>query len=256
MKTNKKIIQITAGRGPAECSYVVAQVLKVFLKELAPDAIEYTILNKVNGYENGTIQSVTILLEGLELEQFLKNWLGTILWIGTSTFRKYNKRKNWFIAIFELTNSVITEVNKTDFKFQTMRSSGAGGQHVNKVSSAVRATYPLFGLSVTVMDTRSQHQNKKIAISRLTAKCLQYQIEKLSNDVKNEWTNHLNIQRGNPVRIFKGTDFKKQRKVKSFKKQRNSLKNDLRKLINKDHSKILPFGKDLGWANNHGQFIR
>ncbi len=232
MKTNKKIIQITAGRGPAECNYVVAQVLKVFLKELAPEAIEYTILNKVNGYENGTIQSVIIVLEGMHLEQFLESWIGSILWIGTSVFRKYNKRKNWFIALFELPNTLITEVNKAGFKFQTMRSSGAGGQHVNKVSSAVRATYPLFGLSVTVMDTRSQHQNKKLAIERLTAKCLAYQLEKLANDVKNEWSNHLNIQRGNPVRVFKGTDFKKQRKEKSFKKQRNNLKNDLRKLIN------------------------
>ncbi len=230
MKTTKKIIQITAGRGPNECSYVVAQILKVFLKELAPEAIEYTILSKVDGYENGTIQSVTIALEGLELEGFLKSWIGTILWIGTSTFRKNHKRKNWFIAVFELTNKVIKEINERDFKFQAMRSSGAGGQHVNKVSSAVRATYPLFGISVTVMDTRSQHQNKKIAISRLKAKCMQFQLEKLSNDVQNEWMNHLNIQRGNPMRIFNGSNFKKNKKVKSYKKQRNTLKNDLRKL--------------------------
>ena len=230
MKTTKKIIQITAGRGPNECSYVVAQILKVFLKELAPEAIEYTILSKVDGYENGTIQSVTIALEGLELEGFLKSWIGTILWIGTSTFRKNHKRKNWFIAVFELTNKVIKEINERDFKFQAMRSSGAGGQHVNKVSSAVRATYPLFGISVTVMDTRSQHQNKKIAISRLKAKCMQFQLEKLSNDVQNEWMNHLNIQRGNPMRIFNGSNFKKNKKVKSYKKQRNTLKNDLKKL--------------------------
>ena len=231
MKTYKKIIQITAGRGPNECSFVVAKVLKVFLKEIAPEAIEYTILNKVDGYENGTIQSVTILLEGMELEQFLKGWLGTILWIGTSIFRKNHKRKNWFIAIFELTNNAITEINEREFQFQTMRSSGAGGQHVNKVSSAVRATYPLFGISTTVMDTRSQHQNKKIAIARLKAKCIQFQLEKLSKDAKNEWTNHLNIERGNPIRIFKGSNFKRDKNAKTFKKQRSKLKNDLRKLI-------------------------
>ena len=230
MKT-KKIIQITAGRGPTECSYVVAKVLKFFLKELAPEAIEYTILSKINGYENGTIQSVTLVLEGLELETFLKSWLGTILWIGKSTFRKNHKRKNWFIGIFELTNNTIVEINEKDFQFQTMRSSGAGGQHVNKVSSAVRATYPKYGTSVTVMDTRSQHQNKKIAITRLKQKCMQLQLDKLSNDVKNEWTNHLDLQRGNPIRTFKGSNFKKDNKVKSFKKQRNTLKNDLRKLI-------------------------
>jgi len=231
MKTNKRIIQITAGRGPNECSYVVANVLKAFLKELAPEAIEYTIVNTVPGFENGTIQSVTVLLKGQDLDQFLKNWLGTILWVGRSMFRNNHKRKNWFIAIFELTNQVLLEINEKDFKFQTMRSSGAGGQHVNKVSSTVRATHPLTGISVTVMDTRSQHQNKKIAIQRLMEKLYQFQLEKLSNDVKSEWQNHLNIQRGNPIRVFKGSDFKKDKKVKSFKKQRNQLKDELRKLI-------------------------
>jgi len=232
MKTNKKIIQITAGHGPNECSYVVAKVLKIFLKELVPETIEYTILSKVDGYENGTIQSVTIALEGIGLEQFLKSWIGSILWIGQSTFRKNHKRKNWFIAIFELTNNVITEINERDFKFQTMRSSGAGGQHVNKVSSAVRATYPLYNISVSVMDTRSQHQNKKIAIKRLIEKCKTFQLKKLSNDIKNEWTNHIDIQRGNPVRIFKGSNFKKDKKVKTFKRQRSKLKNDLRIIRN------------------------
>jgi peptide chain release factor len=231
MKTNKKILQITAGRGPKECAFVVAKVLKAFLKELAPELIEYTIVNTIPGMENGTIQSVTVQLEGKDIEQFLKSWIGTILWIGQSTFRKNQKRKNWFIAIFEITNKVLLEINEKDFKYQTMRSSGAGGQHVNKVSSAVRATHPFTEISVTVMDTRSQHQNKKIAITRLTEKLHTYQLEKLAKDVKNEWQNHLNIQRGNPVRIFKGSDFKKNKKVKTFKKQRNALKNDLRKLI-------------------------
>ncbi len=231
MKTNRRIIQITAGRGPNECSYVVAKVLKAFLKELAPEAIEYTIVNTVHGYENGTVQSVTILLNGQGLDRFLENWIGVILWIGRSMFRKNNKRKNWFIAIFELTNQEMLEINEKDFKFQAMRSSGAGGQHVNKVSSAVRATHPFTGISVTVMDTRSQHQNKKIAIQRLTEKLYSYQLEKLSKDVKKEWQNHLNIQRGNPIRIFKGSDFKKDKRSKSFKKQRNQLKGELRKLI-------------------------
>ncbi len=227
MKT-KRIIQITAGRGPNECTQVVAKVLKIFLKELAPEIIEYTILNRVNGYENGTIQTITIQLEGTNIDQFLKNWIGTILWIGTSTFRKNNKRKNWFIAIFEITNTVLFSINTSKFIFQTMRSSGAGGQHVNKVSSAVRAICPITGLSVTVQDTRSQHQNKKIAIERLVSKLENYQIELLKNDTKNVWQNLLNVQRGNPIRTFKGSDFKKNTKIKTYKKQRNLLKQELR----------------------------
>lgn len=230
MKT-KKIIQITAGRGPKECTHVVAKVLKAFLKELAPELIEYTIVNTVPGMENGTIQSVTIQLEGKKIEQFLKNWIGTILWVGQSMFRKNHKRKNWFIAVFELTDQTVTEINEKDFKFQTMRSSGAGGQHVNKVSSAVRAIEPISGISVTVMDTRSQHQNKRIAIKRLLEKLKSYQLEQLSKNVKDEWMNHLEIQRGNPIRIFKGSNFKKDKSVKTYKNQRNKLKKDLRKLI-------------------------
>jgi len=232
----KKTIQITAGRGPNECQYVVAKVLKAFVKELGPEAIEYTIMNKVNGYENGTIQSVIIVLEGAGLDEFIKTWIGTVLWIGKSMYRNNHKRKNWFIEIFELTSNVINEVNEKDFQFQFMRSKGAGGQHVNKVSSAVRASYPLLGLSVSVMDTRSQHQNKKIAISRLKEKCQLFQLEQLSTDTKNEWKNHLNIQRGKPIRVFKGSNFKKDNKTKTYKSQRNRLKNNLRRDVTRNVS--------------------
>lgn len=225
----KKIIQISSGRGPEECNYVVAKVLKIFLKELVPELIEYTILNKIDGYENGAIQSVAIQIEGSNLDSFLENWIGTILWIGQSVYRKYNKRKNWYISISELINIQNVEINENKFSYQTMRSSGAGGQHVNKVSSGVRAIYEPLGISVTVTDTRSQHQNKRIATKRLIAKILIQEMKNLSESVKNEWQNHLNIERGNPVRIFKGSDFKKNKKNKSYKKRRNELKNNLRK---------------------------
>jgi len=185
-------------------------------------------MNKVDGYENGTIQSVTFMIEGIELERFLEKWLGTILWIGVSLFRKNHKRKNWYVGVFELTSNIIEEVNEKNFKFQYMRSKGAGGQHVNKVSSAVRATCPKTGISVSVMDTRSQHQNKKIAISRLKEKLYTYQFEQLSKDVEEEWKNHTNIRRGNPIRVFKGSDFKRNTVVKSYKKQRSKSKSDLR----------------------------
>ena len=97
-----KTIQFTAGRGPAECTWVVAKVLKAFVSELVKNNIDYTIIHKENGNENGTVQSVTIHLKGKNLKLFLQNWLGTIQWIGKSTFRKYHKRKNWFIGCFEL----------------------------------------------------------------------------------------------------------------------------------------------------------
>ena len=226
-----KIIQISAGKGPLECAFVVAKVLKIFLKELVNNKIEYTILNKENGIENGTVQSVSIQLKGTQLADFLTNWLGTIQWIGNSTFRKYHKRKNWFIGCFEVRGLKSIEIKENEIQFQAIRSSGAGGQHVNKVSSAIRAKHLKTGLQILVMDSRSQHQNKKIAIKRIQEKVAGFNLDKAKEQLKNEWENHQELERGNPIRVFTGTDFKQNNKVKSFKKKRNQLKNDLRKQI-------------------------
>ena len=98
----EKIIQITSGRGPAECSWVVAQVLKVFLGEAAEHKIKATLLQREPGIENGTVETATVLLESNDMEQFISSWTGTIQWIGQSQFRKFHKRKNWFIGIFEI----------------------------------------------------------------------------------------------------------------------------------------------------------
>ena len=229
MKT--KIIQISAGKGPLECAFVVAKVLKIFLRELNYNQIEYTILNKENGIENGTVQSVRIQIKGKNLADFTANWLGTIQWIGTSTFRKLHKRKNWFIGCFEVNSSVVLEMNQNEILFQAIRSSGAGGQHVNKVSSAIRAKHTKTGIQVLVMDSRSQHQNRKIAIQRLQEKVAHFNIKKEKERIKNQWENHQELERGNPIRVFTGSDFKQIKKEKSFKNKRSQLKKDLRKQL-------------------------
>lgn len=90
---NQKIIQITAGRGPAECCWVVAQVLKYFLDDIRQTRITYSIIQRVKGIENGTLQSATLKLQGDQVNALVSSWLGTVQWIGTSTFRKYHKRK-------------------------------------------------------------------------------------------------------------------------------------------------------------------
>ncbi|WP_431612289.1 hypothetical protein [Chryseobacterium sp. 'Rf worker isolate 10'] len=98
----EKLIQITSGRGPLECQWVVAKVLKTFLEEAKQNTIEYEIIHRENGDENLALKSVTLLLKGKELPSFLKSWLGSVCWIGKSTFRKLHKRSNWFIGVFEL----------------------------------------------------------------------------------------------------------------------------------------------------------
>ena len=227
-----KIIQISSGKGPLECQFVVAKVLKVFLEEAKENSIEYEIIHREKGDENLTLKSVTLLLKGKNLENFAKSWLGSICWIGKSTFRKNHQRSNWFIGVFELENLEKTAFNPKDIQFQTTRSQGSGGQNVNKVSTAVRATHLPTKISVFVQDTRSQLENKKISIKRLEEKVLEIDLKNLEKQMQETWKNQTEIQRGNPTRTFKGTDFKNNEADLSFKKKRSRLKNELKNYRN------------------------
>ena len=222
-----KIIQITAGRGPAECTWVVAQVLKKVLEEAQANQVEATVLQREAGSENGTVASALLVLKGKNVSEFVDSWTGTIQWIGQSSFRKMHKRKNWFIGVFEMDTLQLKTISEKDIQYQAMRSSGAGGQHVNKVSSAIRATHLPSGLSVVSMDSRSQHQNKKLATERLLEKFKVFELEMIKKQASQQWENQLNVARGNPKRTFNGSDFKSERVVKTYKTERQKLKQQL-----------------------------
>lgn len=223
----EKIIQITAGRGPAECTWVAAQVLKKILEEAQENQLETNVLQREAGQENGTVASALLVIKGKLASEFVQSWVGTIQWIGQSSFRKMHKRKNWFIGVFEVESLQLKTLSEKDIQYQAMRSSGAGGQHVNKVSSAIRATHLPTGISIVAMDSRSQHQNKKLATERLVEKFKVFELEQLKQQVANQWENQLHVQRGNPTRTFKGSDFKKEKAVKNYKSERQQLKQQL-----------------------------
>lgn len=229
----EKVLQITSGRGPAECAWVVAQVLKNILEEARKSGLDAQVLSKEDGQENGTVASVMIKFSGDIVADFTNEWVGTIQWIGKNNFRKFHKRKNWFIGIFEVEKVALASVDENEISYQAMRSSGAGGQHVNKVSSAIRATHIPTGISVQAMDSRSQHQNKKLAKERLLIKLNEEKLKLYEEQFVKQWQNQLQVERGNPVKVFSGTDFKKRNENKSYKKQRQALKNSLRNDIDR-----------------------
>ena len=224
----QKLIQITSGRGPAEWTRVVARVLQILLDEARNQGLDAQVLQKIAGDENGTIETALLSIEGVQTIGFVASWIGTIQWIGESEIRKDHKRKNWYIGIFEVESAGNVEVMDTDISYQAMRSSGAGGQHVNKVSSAIRATHIPTGIQVVAMDSRSQHQNKKLAHERLIEKIRDKHLEALKNNELSQWKNQMQIERGNPVRVFRGSDFKKMKVEKVYKSQRLKFKNDLK----------------------------
>lgn len=216
-----KIIQITAAQGPLECQLAVAKVLALLLTAIENQKGKAKLLDRKVGDKIGTLHSCTILLEGkIALEESLK-WIGTIQWIQKSPYRTMHRRKNWFVGVFEIPHQQKTKLDEKLILFQAVRSSGPGGQHVNKVSSAIRATDPKTGISVFVQESRSQLQNKKIALERLIEKVAQFEQDNEIDLLTTKWMQHKGLERGNPVQTFYAEERKIKQKFNRTKKHQD-----------------------------------
>ncbi|MNJ86486.1 Peptide chain release factor 2 [compost metagenome] len=230
-----RLLHITTAKGPLECQLAAGKILGALLADLRQKGLRAETMDRVAGAESGTILSATVRVDGNAVQGAIQTWLGTVQWIQKSPYRPNHGRKNWFVGIFEVNPAKTVSWNENEIVYQSVRSSGSGGQHVNKVSSAVRATHTPSGISVFVQESRSQLQNKKIARERIREKLENHQSEKLLEVVNQTWSQHHELERGNPVRTFSGMDFKPKKEVKTFKKQRSQLKQQLQKELNNDN---------------------
>lgn len=198
-------LHITAGRGPIECAWVVPRVLKRLLQDAAKCGLRYEVVETRAGAPPSTLVSAIVAVDAHS--HFAASWTGTIQWIGNSPFRPHEKRRNWFVAVEQLAMPVAAVWSERDVKFQTLRSSGPGGQHVNKTESAVRATHVPSGLAVTAREQRSQSANRKLAVARLAELFAGRTRSEQRNAQDRRWMLHNELQRGNPVRIYEGEYF-------------------------------------------------
>lgn len=201
--SNKIYLQITSGRGPAECCRAVALVVEKILKQARDLRLEAEVLEREQGEVNRTLFSAIVSLEGTKVDDIVDEWEGVVQWIAQSPYRIYHKRKNWFIGIKSFSPMELSNTDTKYITYQTLRASGPGGQHVNKTESAVRATHAPSGLSVTASDQRSQQQNKKLATERLLIKLSAWNEEQQMQQAQDNWDNHNSLERGNPVKVIK-----------------------------------------------------
>lgn len=201
-------IQISSGKGPDECELAVSLFLESYRNECNKNKIKATIIDAVPGDISGNLKSVLLSLEDHENQEINKIISGTVLWVCTSPYRTYHKRKNWFINIEVFKNPDKLDFSEKDVRFESMRSSGPGGQNVNKVETAVRALHIPTGLTVAASEERSQYMNKKLALSRLSNLIKEKNTENFSNHKRKMWVQHNTLERGNPFRVYEGKEFR------------------------------------------------
>lgn len=225
MQNTKQVcyLQLSAGQGPKECAWVVAQLLHKILKAGELQKLSLTLveslafekhLRKQDLIEIDAYRSVLLRLEGKGAIAFAQTWQGVIKWQGESPYRAKHKRLNWFVDISFSHQPESSEVELHDLtkqlEFEAMRASGPGGQHVNKTNSAVRLRHKPSGLVVRVESERSQHRNKQIAVERLQLLLQQDQQQGLAQLERARWLSHRQVQRGAPRRVFVGAAFTEQ----------------------------------------------
>lgn len=199
------LLQLSAGQGPEECCLAVIKALQKLQQEADVLKVKVNVIEQEQGYYANTLCSVLVSIDGEKEALLAEAWTGTLQWVCQSPYRTNHGRKNWFIGGNQFASPVISFEH--EIRFETCRSSGAGGQHVNKTDSAVRAVHVSTGISVKVQAERSQHANKRLALL-LIAQKLEMQKQSIQTQQKEQRRmHHRCIERGNPKRIFYGVKF-------------------------------------------------
>jgi peptide chain release factor 2 len=204
MDAHNAFLDIQAGAGGTEAQDWAQMLLRMYLRWGAARGFGCEVIDSNPGEVAG-IKSATVEVQGEYAYGWLRTETGVHRLVRKSPFDAGNRRHTSFASVFvspEIDEDIAIEVNPADLKVDVYRSSGAGGQHVNKTESAVRITHLPTGIVVACQNERSQHKNRSTAMKMLKAKLYELEVNKRNAAARVLEDSKSDVSWGNQIRSY------------------------------------------------------
>ena len=201
---NNAILTLHAGAGGTEAQDWTQMLLRMYTRWAERHGFAVETADILPGDEAG-VKSVTLFIKGHNAYGFLKSEKGVHRLVRISPFDSNARRHTSFCAcdiMPEIDDAVEVPINMADVRVDTYRASGAGGQHINKTSSAVRMTHMPTGIVVQCQNERSQLQNKEQCLKMLRAKLFELELEKKEEELAKLEGDRMKIEWGSQIRSY------------------------------------------------------
>ena len=204
MDSHHAFLDIQAGAGGTEAQDWAQMLMRMYLKWADAHGFHYEVMDQSTGEVAG-IKSASIRIEGAYAYGWLRTEIGVHRLVRKSPFDSGNRRHTSFASVFvspEVDDDINIEINPADLEFDTYRSSGAGGQHVNKTESAIRIRHMPSGIVVACQSERSQHKNRGTAMKMLKAKLYELEFNKRNAAAKVLEDSKSDVSWGHQIRSY------------------------------------------------------
>jgi peptide chain release factor 2 len=198
------LVSINAGAGGTEAQDWAEMLFRMYSRWVERRGYKIELIDFQPGEEAG-IKSVTFTASGENAFGYLKSEIGVHRLVRISPFNASGKRHTSFASVFvypELDQEIVVDIEDKDLRIDVYRASGAGGQHVNKTSSAVRITHLPTGIVVQCQQEKSQHRNKDMALKVMKARLYQHEKQKQDEKLQEVHDSKDEIAWGSQIRSY------------------------------------------------------